>query len=620
MRRRTCVLFFLSAIAASAQGRASAPAPGSTAELRQKIEDVLRKTHTPGAGVAIVDRGGPIWVAGIGLADVAGKKPVTPDTLFRIGSVSKGFVSLSVLKLQEEGKLSLQDTLKSRAPDLEFTNPWEATDPVRIVNLLEHTSGWDDMALREYAFNPDKEVTLKEGLAYNPKSRTSRWKPGTRFSYSNSGPPAAAYVIEKVTGERFEDYVEENWFKPLGMDTASYFDTPEVRSRLATLYHADGVTPYPYWHIILRPAGAINASASDMAKYLQFYLNRGSVGNVQLLPPEAIDRMEEPTTTYAAREGLKIGYGLGNYATVRRRIFHGHNGGVEGGLTELEYLPEQGMGYVFMINSGNPAALTQIDGLLRVYINRILPGPGPLPPALKSAKLPPEYAGWYEPISPRIERTRGLVRIAQLLAVTPVAGGLRIGLLGRARDFVPVTDLFYRAATDGAPTVALITDKSEGTLIEAYGVTFRRIPAWMPWLEFSVIAAAFLLMLSSLVFALIWVPRRLAGCVPPVEYIGVRAMPVLAALSLAGMGLLLALTGGDAIGRLGRITPWSVGIFVLSLAFAVFSVLGLALALRFWNRPMRRGVWWHAFAASLVLTGVAVYLAYYGVVGWRSWT
>jgi CubicO group peptidase (beta-lactamase class C family) len=156
---------------------------------------------------------------------------------------------------------------------------------VRIVNLLEHTSGWDDMAPRDYAFNPAKELTLKEGLAFNPKTRTSRWKPGTRFSYSNSGPPAAAYVIEKVTGQRFEDYVEQNWFKPLGMNTASYFDTPEVQSRLTKLYHKDGKTPFPYWHILLRPAGSINASAKDMANYVQFYLNRGSFGGVQLLPP-----------------------------------------------------------------------------------------------------------------------------------------------------------------------------------------------------------------------------------------------------------------------------------------------------------------------------------------------
>ena len=615
------VLLVLSVATAFPQSPPPKPSgPKTTDELRQQIEKVLKDTRTPGAGVAIVKRDGPEWVAGIGLADVAANQPVTPDTLFRIGSTSKAFVSLSVLKLQQEGKLSLQDTLKSRAPDLEFTNPWEATDPVRIVNLLEHTTGWDDLALRDYAYNPAVELTLKEGLAYNPKTRTSRWKPGTRFSYCNSGPPAAAYVIEKITGQRFEDYVEQNWFKPLGMNTASYFDTPEVQSRLTKLYHKDGKTPFPYWHILDRPAGAINASAKEMANYVQFYLNRGSFGGMQLLPPSAIDRMEEPTSTYAAREGLKTGYGLGNYVTVRARIFHGHNGGVEGGLTELAYLPDDGVGYVFMINSGSGAALTQISNLIRSYITRDLPKPPALPVAQVPEALVREYAGWYEPISPRVEITRGLVRIAGLTKLSPLKTGLSLrGFTGRARDYVPVTDHLYRRPADPAPTMALIADKSEGILLEAYGQTFRRIPGWLPWADAAVIAAAALLMLSSLAFALVWVPRKIFGRMQSVECLSVRAMPVLATLSLVGLQLSMTLAGEDTIGRLGLITPWSVGFYVSDLAFAIFAVLGLVLAWHFRHRPIRRLVWWHAFTASLFLTVVAVYLSYWGIIGFRPW-
>jgi CubicO group peptidase (beta-lactamase class C family) len=621
IRRLIGVLFFLSVATAFAQSPPPKPsAPKTTDELRQQIEKVLKDTRTPGAGVAIVRRDGPEWVAGIGLADVAANQPVTPDTLFRIGSTSKAFVSLSVLKLQQEGKLNLQDTLKSRAPDLEFTNPWEATDPVRIVNLLEHTSGWDDMAPRDYAFNPAKELTLKEGLEFNPKTRTSRWKSGTRFSYSNSGPPAAAYVIEKVTGQRFEDYVEQNWFKPLGMNTASYFDTPEVQSRLTKLYHKDGKTPFPYWHILLRPAGSINASAKDMANYVQFYLNRGSFGGVQLLPSAAIDRMEEPTSTYAAREGLKMGYGLGNYAMVRVRIFHGHNGGVEGGLTELAYLPDDGVGYVFMINSGSGAALSQISGLIRSYIAQAVPKPPTPPVAPVPVELIRQYAGWYEPINPRVEITHGLVRIVGLTKLSPLKTGLSLrGFTGRARDYVPVTDRLFRRPADPAPTLALIANKSEGTLIEASMQTFRRLPTWLPWLEAAVMAATALLMLSSIVFALVWVPRKIFGRMRSVECLSVRALPVLATLSLVCVQLSVMLAGEDAIERLGLVTPWSVGFFVSALAFAILAVLGLVLALRCRNRPIRRLVWWHAFAASLFLTVVAAYLSYWGIVGWRPW-
>lgn len=129
------------------------PVPKTTAELEQAIRKVLAETKTPGAGVSIVSRDGVLWTAGIGKADVVRGRDVTPDTLFRIGSVSKSFVSLSVLKLEQEGKLHLTDTAHSLAPEIEFRNPWEATDPVRIVNLLEHTAGFDDLHLREYASN-----------------------------------------------------------------------------------------------------------------------------------------------------------------------------------------------------------------------------------------------------------------------------------------------------------------------------------------------------------------------------------------------------------------------------------------------------------------------------------
>jgi hypothetical protein len=151
------------------------------------------------------------------------RKAATADTLFRIGSTSKAFVSLSVLKLVEEGKMTLDDTVKKWAPEVEFTNRWESTDPVRIIHLLEHTSGFDDIALREYAHNDPTPVSLKDALAFNPKTRTSRWRPGTRMSYCNSGPAVAAYVVQKVSGQIFEDYVRENFFKPLHNDLGFFF-------------------------------------------------------------------------------------------------------------------------------------------------------------------------------------------------------------------------------------------------------------------------------------------------------------------------------------------------------------------------------------------------------------
>jgi hypothetical protein len=417
--------------------------------------------------------------------------------------------------------------------------------------------------------------------------------------------------------------VEQNWFKPLGMDTAGYFDTPEVESRLTKLYHLDGRTPFPYWHFIMRPAASLNASAKEMSHYVQFYLNRGSFGGVQLLPSAAIDRMEEPTSTYAAHEGLETGYGLSNRTVIRNRWqYHGHNGAVPGALAELAYLPDAGVGYVFMINSGNSKASARIGLILRAYLTRILTKPA-LPPVTVpvSSNLAQDYAGWYEPISPRIERMRFQTRIVDLAKITIGEDGLSLrSLTGTKQIYVPVTDRFFRRANEPVPTLALIADNSEGTLIQASGQTLRRVPAWLPWLEFSVIGAAVLLMASSLLFALVWIPRKLIGRMRAVSGLSVRALPLLATLSMVAMLLLRQFLGEDVIARLGQITPWSIGIFVSTLAFTLFAVSGLVQALRFRNREGSRWVWWHSFMTSAVLTIVAMYLSYWGIIGWRPWT
>jgi CubicO group peptidase (beta-lactamase class C family) len=174
----------------------------------------------------------------------------------------------------------------------------------------------------------------------------------TRMAYCHSGPAVAAYLVEKLTGQRFEDYETQNFFAPIGMNSATFFQAPSPV--LTTLYRPDGKTPFPYWNILYRPAGAINASAKDMAAYVQFYLNRGTVSGTQVIPASSIDRMEIPTRTWAAKEGLETGYGLSDYWSIHDGfVYHGHNGGVAGGLTEVAYLPDYGVSYFYSINAGN---------------------------------------------------------------------------------------------------------------------------------------------------------------------------------------------------------------------------------------------------------------------------
>lgn len=617
--KRMATVLLLSAFCISFADE-SLGAPSSIPELQKAIETVLANTKTPGVGIAIVSSNKVEWVAGIGKADVADNKPVDADTLFRIGSVSKGFAALAALQLQEDGKLKLTDTVRQWVPDVAFVNPWEATDPLRLVHLMEHTSGFDDIHLREYALNDPTPISLKDALAYGASSRICRWPPGTRMAYCNSGPAVLAAVIEKVTGERFEDYVQEHFFNPLRMDTASYFYTPAVRQRLTKLYYSDGVTPYPYWHIAYRAAGSINASARDMANYVRFYLQWGSFDGTQLVSQASIERMETPESLPSAKLGLVAGYGLYNYTTCEGPfVFHGHNGGVMGGLTEMAYLPDYGRGYAFMINSGNTKALSEISHLLRQYLIRGLTPP-PLPPVVSvPVELRQHYTGYYQSISPRIQMFYALERLLNIKRLVFTTNGLSVTTLAVYRHlFVPMKERLFRRANQSVATLALLPDADGDTLIQYDRGTFKQVSAlrvWGQWGGFVVIA---LLMLSSPLFALVWTVRKLLGKLKNAGPLSVRVLPLSSTLSL-GVFLGLFYFKREDVWSLG-VCDWpTVGIMLSSIVFAITAAASVYVVYREKHAAMNRVAYWHSVLVAMSAATVAIYMGYWGLIGLRLW-
>ena len=595
----------------------------SIPELQQQLEKILKDNHVPGVSLAMVKRDGPEWIAGVGMADVASKTAVTADTQFRIGSTSKAFAALSILKLANEGKLSLTDSVHQLAPEVWFENRWEATDPVLVVDLLEHTTGWDDMHLREYAKDWPASGGLREGLDYDHSSRVSRWPPGTRMAYCNSGPAVAAYIVEKITGQRFEDYVAQNFFQPIGMKSASYFQTS---APLTTLYHDDGKTPYQYWNILLRPAGSINASANDMAAYVGFYLNRGRVNGVEVMPAASIERMQNPTRTWAAQEGLKPGYGMSNYWSINEGfVYHGHNGGVNGGLTEMSYMPEYGVGYFFSINSGNGEAFEKIGKTIRAYLTRELtkpavPPPGPLPGDAEG------YAGWYEPDSPRVqmfylvERLLGMVRVHfgdGKLLIRPVVGT-------KDETFVPVAGRQFRKTFEKDPpnpaaTVMLLTPDVEGRYIQVANgtATLKRVPNWLAMAEIVFTVYFALAAVSVLLYAPFWLLGGISRNRRRPQERAMRWWPLIAVLSLLGAVGLIIVKSADVIEAMGNLTAWSGGVFVLTILFAVASVASLVSVWR--AEEARKWVRRYSAAVALALVIATAYFAYWGVIGLRTW-
>ncbi len=596
--------------------------PDSIEELERRVGEILAEHDTPGVGIAIVSRDEPLWVAGVGKADVARDLDVTPDTMFRIGSTSKGFVSLAILRLVEQGRLSLDDPVRGIVPEIEFENRWERTDPVRVVHLLEHTTGWDDIHLAEYAWNDPRPASLREGLDFHPDSRVSRWRPGTRSSYCNSGPAVAAHIVEKLTGQRFEDHVEEHFFEPLGMPNATYFDNADYERLGATLYGADGVTVKPYWHISVRPSGAINVSAREMANYVRMYLGRGALDGVRVVSEASLARMERAGSTQAAREGLEAGYGLGNYTSFEDGfVFQGHNGGVDGGLTEMSYLPQHGLGYAFMINSGSGGAFRALSDLIRGYLTWNLEQPEPPPAATVPPAIAATYAGTYVPISPRPEMSRFFLRLfgARRLTIDEERLTLTPLLAGAGREYVAVTERLARRRDGSITRLALLQGLEGGPHIEAGSETWKRVPAALLWGQLGLAAASLLTMVTAPLFALVWIPRRLFGKLKGAPHLSARVWPLLAVILFFLFLLVFGLAFGDPIPRLGRITVHSVGQYVLGIAFAAAAVWSLVAVFRARRAEINRAAWWHSAAVACSAGVVGGYLLYWGMIGLRTW-
>jgi CubicO group peptidase (beta-lactamase class C family) len=598
--------------------------PANLDELRQSIHQVLDATNTPGVGIALVTRDSVIWAGGVGTADVAAGKPVTAGTLFRIGSASKSFVSLSILWLQESGLLNLSDRVRGHAPEIAFENPWEEVAPVRLEHLLEHTAGFDDIHLTEFMFGTPS-TTLREMLDFHPDSRTSRWVPGTHFSYCNSGPVLAAYVVEKVAGVSFEEFVQTHWFDPLQMKTASYFLTEEVERKLAKGYGRDGVTEQPYWHIGGRPSGALNASALDMANVLQFFLNRGMVGDSALLSRASLERMERPETTLSAREGVRAGYGLGNYTSSRDGfLFHGHDGGMNAYLASYAYLPEEGVGFAVMINTASGRAISDIRRLLQRFLIKDFE---PQTPA--SANLPlgslASVTGYYEPITPRAELSRFLDRLAGILKVELSGERLsaRAAFGGQPEQLIPVAERKFRAEGEPVSSVAFVDGGDGRVTLQGFGSAvvgnYRSVSASRVWLRWVVSTMCLTLMASAVGFALVWVPRKALGRLKNAQHLSVRALPLLAVLALAAAAGCVVLASADPLPRLGRPTVYSVGFFLLMSLFALAALLGMIQTGRAWKSDMNRGVWFHSLLVSLANALVVLYLGYWGIIGLRPW-
>jgi len=358
--------------------------------LDQFIEQQIKVTNVPGMAVALTDREKLLRISTYGFADVAAQTPVTSETMFEIGSITKSFTSIALLQLREEGRLGLHEPVSRYLPWFEVQSEYE---PITLHHLMSHTAAI--IMGVELRGDPRYEVwALRETEATAP--------PGTYFHYSNVGYKTLGVVLEDLVGQPYGDAIQARILDPLGMTATEPIITNETRKRLAVGY--EGLyddRPLPRGRP-LAPAtwleygagdGSIASTPADMAAYLRMLMNRGQGPRGRILSEESSDLMTRRIIDRdEGEEGSFYGYGLG----IRESDGHtyvGHSGVMIGHYARILVDMDDGLGVVVLMNG--PAV--ESDEKIAYFALKLLRA------ALHDRELPPVL-----PIeSPKIENAAG---------------------------------------------------------------------------------------------------------------------------------------------------------------------------------------------------------------------
>jgi len=324
-------------------------------DLEQFIRAQMQGWKVPGLAIAVVQNGRVIYSHGFGLRDVKGNLPVTSKTIFAIGSISKSFTSLSMGMLNDEGKLDWDKPVRPYLPEFQMYDP-VASERMTPRDLISHRVGMAGHDLLWYSSDFSREDLVRR-LRFLQSDHDFR----SGYHYNNMLVMTAGYLIGKVSGESWEDFVRHRIFEPLQMNSSNFSvvdsqKSPDFAHPYRKDEHNGEVSEIPF-HIMsaIGPAGSINSNVDDMARYAIFQLGKGKIGEHQLVSEANLNLNHSPQVPMSGGAPSKeIGprsYAMGwVISSYRGHPLWWHNGGIDGFYALLSLLPDQNVGVVILTN------------------------------------------------------------------------------------------------------------------------------------------------------------------------------------------------------------------------------------------------------------------------------
>lgn len=403
----------------------------------------MQKANVPGLALAIIENKEIVYANGFGKTTLEPHGiPVTPETLFRFASVTKPMTSTLVMQLVEQGKLDLDTPVSHYSSELRFSEP-TAADRLTLRHLLSHSSGLP-MSLEGYTLvGADAlENFIREVLPTLPLAGP----PGKFWIYSNPGICTATYLAQLVTGQKYADLIRERIFEPVGMNVSTFDPLVAMTYPLALPYWKDDAGRLQQEHYFadasaFQSAGGIISNVLEVARFALLHLNKGRVGDKQLLAPATIERMYEPI--YHLPNPRQSFFGLAVSGEVYKNTRQlGHIGGLGGYGSRLVFAPDHGCGVVMVYNWKDDLA-DEPDRLVNRILDELLGRPTGKP---EMVFVQPNKALWKKYVGRYSSPVVGEIQLAEK------DGELQITSQGFTAALQPLrADLYYADLPEGAP-------------------------------------------------------------------------------------------------------------------------------------------------------------------------
>lgn len=558
-------------------------------DLECSLLAMLAEERLPGAVYSIVEDEAT-RIGAVGIANQQRGDRLRPDAKVHIGSVTKAMIALGVLRLVTLERVELDAPLAKLLPQIKLDNPWESRSPVTLRHLLDHTSGLEDLRLWQiFTTRAEPNVPLAVAFDRAPEVLRIRFEPGTQFAYSNMGYTLAGMVIEAVTSERYESWLDRELLRPLGMNDSTFGFVTQAGSgadpRLAW-GHYDDLTPVPALPIWLRPAAQFTTTAADMARIARFLMSDGQSDRTTFIDAHLLRQMGLAKTTLAAKAGLEVGYALGLSARDR----HGavglcHTGNVIGFRAVLCIYPEHRKAFFMSHNGDNESARY---GRFDALMTRTLGVATPLAPAVEPAAAPVPWAGRYISVPPRFEMFSYFELLFNSVTLGAGTDTVELRRLGsKVLQLTPVGPNLYRATDRVVASHALLSSGGAADTITDGTHTLRKVSG----IRYALNWISFMLGVGGLLTLLVVIASDRVR----------RKGPLLQPASLALLLFLvpLPLFALQPFTALGDVTLASVALYVATLLLPLLLVMHSVWVYR--NRQRVRSRLLHLVAAAFVL-------------------